>query len=222
MNERKFVSLDEVELSTNNRSVKGYASVFNGVDSYGDTIVKGAYAAAIKAAGTRGIPMLHQHDPDRVIGRWLAMKEDDKGLVVEGTLTPDHSLANDVYASLKAGHVDGMSIGYRIPPGGSSERADGVRVLKKIDLREISIVTFPADGAARVDAVKAVDHTEREFERLLLRVMRDAGVEFSRSEAIALMRDGYKGLIAKRDAGGRLETGDLKTALIEAIRQAKG
>lgn len=222
MNEHKFIALDDVEVAADARTVKGYASVFDGIDSYGDTIVKGAYAASIRAAGKKGIPMLHQHDPDRVIGRWMVLAEDDKGLAVEGTLTPDHSLANDIYASLRAGHVDGMSIGFRVPPGGSSERADGVRVLKKIDLREISIVTFPADGAARATAVKAVDQTEREFERLLLRVMRDAGVEFTRSEAISLMRDGYKGLIAKRDAGGGDETGDFQKSLIEAIRHAKG
>jgi uncharacterized protein len=136
-------------------------------------------------------------------------------------LTPEHSLANDVYASLKAGHVDGMSIGYQVPAGGSQERADGVRVLKKLDLREISIVTFPADGAARVSGVKAVEQTEREFERLLLRVMRDADVQFSRSEAIALMRGGYKSLIATRDAGGRLETEAVQSALLEAIRSAR-
>lgn len=220
--EKKFIALDDVEVSTDARSVKGYASVFNGVDSYGDTIIKGAYAASIKAVKARGLPMLHQHDPDRVIGRWTTLSEDDKGLIVEGMLTPEHSLANDVYASLKAGHVDGMSIGYQVPAGGSQERADGVRVLKKLDLREISIVTFPADGAARVSGVKAVEQTEREFERLLLRVMRDADVQFSRSEAIALMRGGYKSLIATRDAGERLEAdADLKAALLEAIRSAR-
>lgn len=222
MIERKFTAIEEIEVAADQRSVKGYASVFGGIDSYRDTIIKGAYSASIKAVAARGLPMLYQHNPDHVIGRWTGLKEDDKGLVVEGVLTPEHSIANDVYASLKAGHVDGMSIGFSVPPGGASERSDGVRVLKKIDLKEVSIVTFPADHAARVDGVKAADLTEREFERLMLRAMRDAGAEFTRSDAIALMRGGFKSLIATRDAGGRLETeAGMKAALLDAIRSAR-
>jgi HK97 family phage prohead protease len=222
MMERKFTAIDDIEVAADQRSVKGYASVFGGIDSYRDTIIKGAYAASIKAVASRGLPMLYQHNPDQVIGRWTGLKEDDKGLIIEGVLTPEHSVANDVYASLKAGHVDGMSIGFSVPSGGASERSDGVRVLKKIDLKEVSIVTFPADHAARVDGVKAAELTEREFERLMLRAMRDAGAEFTRSDAIALMRGGYKSLIATRDAGGRLETeAEIKAALLDAIRSAR-
>lgn len=220
MDETKL--LTATDYTVDDRTVSGIASVFGEIDSYSDTIIKGAYSAAIKAAGSRGIPMLHQHDPDKVIGRWTKLEETDEGLMVEGVLTPGHSVANDVYASLKAGHVDGMSIGFRVPAGGSSERSDGVRVLKKIDLKEISIVTFPADTHARVAGVKAADQTEREFERLLLRVMRDADVEFSRSDAIALMRDGFKGLTAKRDAGGGHEAAKFRDLAIDAIRQLRG
>ncbi len=222
MMETKFLATNDAAIAVDERKVSGLASVFGGIDSYNDTVIKGAYAGAIKEAGSKGIPMLYQHNPDIVIGRWVKMEETDQGLIVEGHLTPGHSVANDVYASLKAGHMDGMSIGYRVPPGGASKRADGVRMLTTIDLKEISIVTFPADTSARVAGIKAAEQTEREFERLLLQVMRDAGVDFSRSEAIALMRDGFKGLSAKRDAGGRYEPATLRDLAISAIRQVRG
>lgn len=214
--------LDEVEVADDARTVKGYASVFGNVDSYGDTVMKGAYAATIKAAKGKGLPMLWQHASDHLIGRWTDFREDDKGLLVEGRLTPGHSKAADVYASLKAGDVDGMSIGYRVPPGGASERGDGVRVLKKVDLLEISIVVMPADSHAGITTVKAADLQYREFRALLQKAMRDAGCDLSRTQAEALMAGGFKSLTAMRDAGGRQGPEALKSSLLDAIRNARG
>lgn len=133
---------------------EGYASVFGGVDSYGDTIEKGAYADTIK---NRRYPplMLYQHWSDNVIGKWLSMSEDDTGLKVRGEFTPGHSLAQDVYASMKHEAITGLSIGYRVPKGGALEGDDGTRVLKKIELIEVSVVARPADDNARISMVKS-------------------------------------------------------------------
>lgn len=219
--EYKFTALDDVEVAADTRTIKGYASVFGDVDSYGDTIIKGAYSATIKANKT-GLPMLWQHNTDNLIGRWTSLKEDDKGLIVEGRLTPGHSMAEDVYASLKNGDVDGMSIGFSIPAGGASERGDGVRVLKKIDLREVSVVVMPADRNALISAVKAADMQRREFRALLQKAMRDAGCELSRKDAEALLDSGFGALTATRDAGGQHEPEAVKSALLDAIRTARG
>lgn len=219
--EYKFTALDDVEVAADTRTIKGYASVFGDIDSYGDTIIKGAYSATIKANKT-GLPMLWQHNTDNLIGRWTSLKEDDKGLIVEGRLTPGHSMAEDVYASLKNGDVDGMSIGFSIPAGGASERGDGVRVLKKIDLREVSVVVMPADRNALISAVKAADMQRREFRALLQKAMRDAGCELSRKDAEALLDGGFGALTATRDAGGQHEPEAVKSALLDAIRTARG
>lgn len=128
----------------------GYASVFGGVDAYGDTIVRGAYADTIKVR-KNPVLMLFGHMTSRVIGKWTDLREDDKGLLVEGELTPGHKDADDVAASLKHGALSGLSIGYRVPAGGSAEGEDGTRKLLKLDLVEISIVALPADDGARVD-----------------------------------------------------------------------
>jgi HK97 family phage prohead protease len=149
--EIKQLNLSEVHLKLNdkNRAFEGYASVFGGIDSYGDSIVPGAYENTLKNR-QRPIRMRWNHYGP-VIGKWTEITEDEKGLLVKGELTPGHSVADDVYASLKHGSVDGMSIGYRVK---GYEVEDETRYLKEIELIEISVVEEPADLGARVDTVK--------------------------------------------------------------------
>jgi HK97 family phage prohead protease len=155
--ERKLLGLDLIEVkfdAAGDGTFEGYASVFGGVDSYGDTILPGAYKKTLKRKkGDRPIRMRWNHWGP-VIGKWLDIAEDEKGLKVTGELTPGHSVAADVYASLKHGAIDGMSIGYR--PVQIRELGDGKRELKEIELVEISVVEEPADLAARVGDIKSV------------------------------------------------------------------
>lgn len=149
----------------------GYASVFGGVDSYGDTILAGAYQNAIKYG--RLPKMFENHKSwELPIGKWTSIAEDSKGLLVEGEFTPNHKRADDVRASMLHGTIDGLSIGYRLKEG-DYEMEGANRTIKNIsDLVEISVVTFPADDVARVDltSVKsALDeiNTIRELEDFL-------------------------------------------------------
>lgn len=155
----------------------GYASVFGLVDRYGDTIAPGAYKDTLQGR-ERPIRMRWNHYGP-VIGKWIRIEEDTKGLYVEGELTPGHRVAIDTYASLKHGAVDGLSIGYTADQFHSN--ADGIRVLKKIGLMEISVVEEPADLGARVAGIKAAS-TIREIEAAL----RDSG-GFSRADAQTLV-----------------------------------
>lgn len=134
---------------------EGYASVFGGVDSYGDTIEPGAFAKTIKDRARPPL-MLFGHNPGRVIGKWIGMKEDQHGLHVEGEFTPGNTDAQNAYASLKHGALDGLSIGFRIPSGGAEDKKGGGRIIKQADLVEISLVTMPADDSARIQSVKQV------------------------------------------------------------------
>lgn len=162
----------------------GYASMFNGVDSYGDTIMPGAYKRTLKKRD-RPIRMRWNHFGP-VIGKFLMIDEDEKGLFVEGELTPGHSVSQNVYASMKHGAVDGMSIGYR--PVKIEDRGDGKRILKEIELIEISIVEEPADLGAKIGEVKhrndLINMIEslKDFETFL----RDTG-GYSRANATALV-----------------------------------
>ena len=171
MLETRSIGLDAAEVKfagDKAGSFTGYASVFGGLDSYGDTILPGAYTETIKA---RRPLMLYGHNPGRVIGKWTEIAEDSKGLLVRGEFTPGHSDAQDVYASLKHGALNGLSIGFRIPEGGA-EMAEERRLLKRIDLFEISVVSMPADDAARIGDVKSAIEaltTRTDFEASLRR-----------------------------------------------------
>lgn len=218
--EFKRSRLDDIRVDDDARVVEGYASTFGQVDAYGDTILPGAYRKSLKGVRTaRGLPMLYEHDGSSLIGRWVDLAEDERGLRVRGELTPGHSVATDVYASLKAGHIDGLSIGFQVPPGGAIERADGGRTLKCIDLFEISVVSRPADSSARTLLVKSdfESMSVRDLERFLVR---DAGVPAA--VAKALIAGGYKSLSATRDAGERLKPDAVKAALLDAIRSTRG
>jgi len=184
--EYKRLSLSEVHVKfgdENHRTFEGYASVFNGVDSYGDMIMPGAYKETIDVRD-RPIRMRWNHFGP-IIGKWEEIYEDAKGLYVRGTLTPGHSIAEDVYASLKHGAVDGMSIGYRV----RKERRDGaIRKLDELDLIEISVVEEPADLGAMVAQVKNMGEAITQCESLKeLESMLRESAGFSRSNATAFV-----------------------------------
>lgn len=130
---------------------KGYASKFDGVDSYGDTIVQGAYKDTLLDR-ERPVALRWSHYGP-VIGKFTSIKEDTDGLWVEGELTKGHSVAEDAAALLRHGAISGLSIGY-ISKQDSDNHPHNGRKLEKIELIEISVVEEPADNMARVDTVK--------------------------------------------------------------------
>ena len=128
----------------------GYASVFNGLDSYGDSIMPGAYKTTINDRD-RPIQLRWNHSGP-VIGKFTEIYEDEKGLFVSGELTKGHSVAEDTAALLRHGAISGLSIGYAVK---DSEQNGVVRVLKDIELFEISVVETPADNNAHIESVKS-------------------------------------------------------------------
>jgi hypothetical protein len=133
--------------------VEGYASLFGEVDQARDMVMPGAFAMTLRTRGVRRIPMLFQHDPAEPIGVWLDLHEDSRGLFARGRLIPDVTRAREVLALVRAGAIDGLSIGFRT----ASARVDPktrIRKVAGVDLWEISIVTFPLLNGARVMAVK--------------------------------------------------------------------
>ena len=133
--------------------IEGYASLFGAADLAGDVVAPGAFADSLRRRGVRGVRMLWQHDPAEPIGAWTALVEDARGLRVTGRLNLAVARAREIHALLRQGAVDGLSIGYRVERA-RRERA-GLRRLERIDLWEVSVVTFPAQPGARVDAAKA-------------------------------------------------------------------
>lgn len=172
--DRNFVPLALADLKfethadpTKPVTFEGYGSVWNNVDSYGDTILPGAFAKSIKSR----MPMMFLGHNTRIVpGKWMSVVEDAKGLKMVGELTPGHSAAADLAASLKHGSMNGLSI------GGYTEKSDpgpnDTRQIAEFDLWEVSPVTLPAEQEARIDTASVKDMLEscdtiRKFEGLI-------------------------------------------------------
>lgn len=196
--ETKDFSLEIKEL-TDEGVIEGYASVFGNVDKGGDKVMPGAFVESLtKARQTgRSVKMLWQHDPSQPIGVWEDLAEDAKGLWGKGRLVMDVPKARETLALMKAGAISGLSIGYVTK---SSEPDGNYRLLKSVDLYEVSPVTFPMNERAKLTSVKAdgcediVEKlkagdrlTEREFEHLV------KGLGLSNSQAERAARVHLKG-----------------------------
>lgn len=218
--ERKFIPYGQLKFAPSEGDAppkemrfSGYGAAFGNVDSYGDVIDPGAFANTLAEAQKSGhFPsMLMQHggwglgaDDYTPVGVWDKLSEDGAGLVSEGVLAPTQR-GQEAYTLLKMQPrpaITGLSIGYVAKKFTVRSKPDEPRrKLHEIDLMEISLVTFPANGKARISSVKSAggDFSEREFEQL----MQDAGL--SRKEARVVMSHGFRHLKAMQDAG----TGEL-------------
>jgi len=134
----------------------GYASVFDNVDSYNEVVAKGAFARTLAQwkAKNAAPAMLWMHDPNCPIGLWLTLGEDQNGLVVQGRLALSTQKGREAYELLKMKALTGLSIGYRVVESKIDTKRKA-RILTDVELFEISLVTFPANDAARVSAVKS-------------------------------------------------------------------
>jgi hypothetical protein len=218
MNENKFFDLGLVIKATDIQGdgrFSGYASTFGGEpDSYGDVIAPGAFQASLgsNGYGGNGVKMLWQHDADDPIGMWTVLREDSKGLYVEGQLVLEVQKAKEAYALLKVGAVNTMSIGFRIKAF-SEDRDKGVRTLEEIELYEISLVTFPANVNATITSVKTA--TKQEVET----AMRDAReFESLLRDAKGLSREAAKMVVSFCKAGQHRERDASISTLVSAIK----
>jgi len=168
----------------------GYASIFAVRDTGGDIVEPGAFKASLQGRAPSDIRLLWQHDPREPIGVISALREDEKGLFVEGQLLLEIERAKALYLLIKAGALDGLSIGYKVRTA-YSDQAARARRLKHVDLWEVSFVTFPMQPMARLAQVKTLPTSIREYEAFL----RDAG-GFSRNQATVLASKGFRGLQA--------------------------
>lgn len=209
---RVSVPLEFKRSADSRGSVSGYASTFNGEpDSYGDVIAPGAFAASLarhKADGTAPL-MLWGHDPDRPVGRWEALSEDSSGLLVKGRFNLDTAAGHDAYAHVLAGDLGGLSIGYRTMPNGAKPGPNGSTILTTIDLKEVSIVGFPANRGARVTEVKSFS-SQAELEAKLRTILPGRAVK-------KLMSGGWPALSREDD-----ETANPKLdELLAAVKAAR-
>jgi len=186
MERRLFATeLRAVPNDTNKRTIGGYAAVFNRLSvviwGFREEIAPGAFADSLDS----DIRALWNHDMAAVIGRTtngsLRLEEDNIGLAFELDL-PDTQIGRDAYTLVDGGYVSQMSFGFKLLPDGDEWRfGDGDQIihrLKKVELREISPVTFPAYPDTTVDArTRALWGDETQMPETVRRAARQLGVD---------------------------------------------
>lgn len=193
--EYKNINFEIKHVDLDTGIIEGYGNVFNVKDLVNDITAPGAFAKSIEAhkqSGTAPV-MLWQHDPNKVIGVWTDISEDEKGLKLRGQLVKGIQLADEAMLLLKAKALNGLSIGYRVKDS-EYDRTQKATILKEVDLHEVSVVTFPANTSSRIERVKAALNTDelpsiRDVEQCL----REMG--FSSKSAKTIVKYGYDALI---------------------------
>ena len=150
--ELKALQFKEQDVNIESRTFKGYASTWD-KDNGRDIITKGAFSKTLGERSDR-VKILWQHDAP--LGKPTLMREDEKGLYVEGYISKTR-LGDEALELMRDGVVDQMSIGFSIPQGKSEySKNDSARVIREVKLYEFSPVTFPMNDNAMITGVKSL------------------------------------------------------------------
>ena len=188
---------------------EGYGSIFGNKDLGNDVVEIGAFSKSLRKRKPKEVKLLWQHKQDQPIGVFESIKEDGDGLAVKGRLALGTQQGREAFELMKMGALDGLSIGYKADPNKQSyDERRKRRMLKEVDLMEISLVTFPMNPQARVTSVKACDRTIRDWETFL----REEG-ELSRSDSKVCAKALVNTLTKHRDDG--------QTEISDAINRMK-
>ena len=144
--ERKFLEVKAEDISEEGEFM-GYASIYGNEDLGGDIIQQGAFTNSLLKRDE--VPMLWQHDMTMPIGKFL-LEDDGIGLKALGKINLKTVKGREAFALLKNGDIKGLSIGYKTLD--YEFLKDGwTRMLKELELFEVSVVTFPMNTQANVD-----------------------------------------------------------------------
>ncbi len=192
--ERTIEVSEDMELRLDGDSeatISGYAAVFNkkslplGVQGFREIIAPGAFTETIKTADVRA---LFNHNPDMVLGRTrsntLTLEEDSKGLRVAIT-PPDTTWANDLRESIRRRDITQMSFSFETVEDlwEGEDTKSPLRTLRKVNLFDVSPVTFPAYPQTSVKARNMLTETDLDWDAILgVLTKRDHGIELTKSD----------------------------------------
>ena len=166
------------EENSNEMYIEGYFAVFNRETE----LFPGGYEeidpGAFDETLSNDIRALINHDTSLVLGRTkagtLELKTDSRGLWGRIKINPNDTDAVNLYERVKRGDVDQCSFGFNIIEEETEFRDDGTVKwrLKKVDLHEVSVVTFPAyeDTSVQARMQEYEQHKKRELEQRKLKL----------------------------------------------------
>jgi hypothetical protein len=145
--------LEIKSLSSEDALIHGYASVFNIIDQHNDIVLPGAFAESVERFHSgKTIPILWQHMEDKPIGVVEKIDEDEYGLYISARILNSIKYGNEALELIRAQIICGFSIGYSVINNQIDYETD-TRIISKIDLWEISIVTFPANEETLITSI---------------------------------------------------------------------
>jgi HK97 family phage prohead protease len=142
----------------------GYGAVFNNVDRGNEVIVPGAFKDSLSDFIAHG-HLCADHDWKRRVGTIESAREDNYGLFVRAkffTTKGAQTMRKEIKERLERGKSVALSIGYKIVD--EDRRKDGVRLLKKLALFEVSVVSVPMNALAM--AASAKGESDREWQKI--------------------------------------------------------
>lgn len=148
--------------------IEGYFSVFNKRTQLWPGAFEKVDPAAFNESLSNDIRALTNHDTMFVLGRnksgTLELKTDARGLWGRIKINPNDTDAVNLYERVKRGDVDQCSFGFNIIEESTEFLDDGSIewTLKKVDLHEVSVCTFPAYQDTAVTARQADYEVEKE------------------------------------------------------------
>lgn len=217
--EHKSLALQDcdIKFAQSEGRFSGYASVFGNLDSKKDIIMPGAFAEVLKSGNPVHVYVNHGWLRDELpVGTWSGLKEDSKGLIGDANLVMQMPTAVNAYWAMKSQLVNGLSIGF-LPDATKTERKnDGTRVIHGVKLlKEISIVTNPANDETRIVSVKFKDELGQcESERDIEQLLRDAGLGKWESKAVVSRA---KAIFVGRDAHDDAEAKSMEAAILARL-----
>jgi HK97 family phage prohead protease len=157
----------EIRSEGDGMTLRGYAAIFNSPSQplpFTETIEPGAFRDSLKSRND--IKLLWNHETGTVLGSTragtLSVSEDATGLLIEAHL-PDTQAGRDAATLIKRGDVNAFSFGFRVANGGDTWINSNERVLKRVNIHEVSIVSWPAytatEGTASIRSM--TDLTEK-------------------------------------------------------------
>lgn len=161
------------EIETQDHYIEGYFAVFNTPTELWPGAYEEIAPDAFNETLANDIRALINHETTLVLGRnksgTLELKVDSRGLWGNIKINPKDSDAMNLYERVNRGDVDQCSFGFNILQEDTEFREDGsVKwTIRKADLHEVSVCTFPAYEDTGVQARKAelAQHKQRQLEQ---------------------------------------------------------
>jgi len=138
--------------------IEGYFAVYNTETELWPGAFEEIAPGTFDNTLSNDIRALINHDTSLVLGRTkagtLELKTDSRGLWGRIKINPNDTDAVNLYERVKRGDVDQCSFGFNILEEETDYRDDGTVkwTIKKVELHEVSVVTFPAYEETGVQA----------------------------------------------------------------------